>query len=78
MSKTDSVVEPLYWTARDVAAMLQVDESTIFRWAATDSTMPVWRKRKGTKDTVRFHRKKLLAWLEQHEHGRCRKPAQTQ
>src|SRR5947199_5942224 len=50
---------PVYLTPRDVAAMLQVDERTILRWAAQDASMPVTRLGR----VIRFEREPLLRWL---------------
>ena len=50
---------PVYLTPRDVAAMLQVDERTILRWAAQDASMPATRLGR----VIRFEREPLLRWL---------------
>lgn len=65
---------PMYLTAAQVAARLQVDEKTLYRWASTDPTLPVLRIRvKGARrDTIRFPRERLLKWLRDREHGRAR------
>jgi excisionase family DNA binding protein len=51
---------PQYVTAEDVAAMLSVDSSTVYRWAERDASMPALR----IGGVVRFHREQLLASLE--------------
>jgi excisionase family DNA binding protein len=48
--------------------MLQVDETTVYRWASSDASMPVLR----VGGVVRFPREKLVGWLEQREQGRRR------
>jgi excisionase family DNA binding protein len=58
--------EAKYLTARDVAEMLQVDESSVYRWAASDPSMPATR----IGGVVRFDRVKLDAWLDQRTQGR--------
>jgi excisionase family DNA binding protein len=50
---------PMFFTARDVAEMLRVDERTVLRWAKQDGTMPVTRLGR----VVRFEREPLLRWL---------------
>jgi excisionase family DNA binding protein len=55
-----------YLTAGDVATMLQVDLTTVYRWASSDATMPALR----VGGVVRFNRDRLIAWLEQREQGR--------
>ncbi len=59
---------PEYLRADDVAAMLQVDEKTIYRWASTDPTMPVLR----IGGVVRFPRARLERWLRDREQGPAR------
>jgi excisionase family DNA binding protein len=54
-----------YLTPAQLADRLQVDRSTISRWAATDATMPVIR----IHGVVRFRRDQLEAWLEAHTQG---------
>ena len=55
--------EPLYLTIAQVAALLQISERTVYRWASTDPTLPVLRVGGGT---LRFPRGRLLRWLEEH------------
>jgi len=55
--------EPLYLTAQQVAAIVQVDEKTVSRWSLEDPSMPVLRRGR----VVRFPRERLLAWLERQE-----------
>jgi excisionase family DNA binding protein len=59
---------PIYLTTRQVAELLQVDPTTVFRWASTEPTMPATR----IGGTVRFHRERLLRWLDAREQGRRR------
>jgi excisionase family DNA binding protein len=54
---------PLYLTVAQVAEMLQVDETTITRWALEDASMPVFKRGR----IVRFPRAALLVWLGRHE-----------
>jgi excisionase family DNA binding protein len=42
-----------------LAGMLQVDTATVYRWAATDATMPVTR----VGGTVRFRVDAIERWL---------------
>jgi excisionase family DNA binding protein len=49
----------LYLTAAQLAEMLQVDAATVYRWAATDPTMPATR----IGGVVRFHAAALERWL---------------
>lgn len=58
-----------YLTPAQVADMLQVSEKTVYRWAATEATMPVLR----VGGTVRFPRERLLRWLQDREQGRRRR-----
>ena len=61
---------PLYFSADDVAAMLQVSRSTVFRWAKQDPTMPVL----AIGGVVRFPRERLLVWLRTRERGSVARP----
>lgn len=65
--------EPAYFTPRQVAAMLQVNERTVLRWADRDSTMPSLRLGK----IVRFERAALLRWLARRQPARSRTAAET-
>lgn len=66
--------EAAYLTPSDLARELQVSDKTIYRWAATDSTMPVLR----IGGVVRFPRERTMRWLRDREQGigrlRSRKP----
>src|SRR5215510_2263559 len=55
--------DPLYLTAEQVADMLQVDAKTVSRWSLEDPSMPVLRRGR----VIRFHRERLMAWLERQE-----------
>ena len=55
--------EPLYLSASQVAELIQVDEKTVLRWSLEDASMPVLRRGR----VVRFHRERLLTWLERQE-----------
>jgi excisionase family DNA binding protein len=50
---------PQYLTPEAVAQMLRVSPSTVYRWAASDATMPALRVGK----TVRFRTDLLERWL---------------
>ena len=50
---------PQYLTPEEVAKMLRVSPSTVYRWAASDATMPATRQGK----TVRFRSDLLERWL---------------
>jgi excisionase family DNA binding protein len=58
-------VAPVFLTAKQVAAMLQVSEKSILRWAAADPTMPALRIGR----TLRFERDRLLAWFRTNTQG---------
>ena len=62
--------EPLYLTAEDVAELLQVSKSTVFRMARRDRTMPALM----LGGVVRFPRERLLLWLRQREQGTVPRP----
>ncbi len=51
--------EPVFLTPRDVAALLQVNERTVLRWAAQDASLPVTRLGR----VIRFERTSFLRWL---------------
>src|SRR5437899_1812499 len=57
-----------YLNATQVARLLQCDVTTVYRLASSDVSMPALR----LGGLVRFHRERLLAWLEAHEQGRSR------
>ena len=65
---------PEFLTARQVADHLGVDEKTVTRWSLEDPSMPVLRRRR----VVRFHRDRLMAWLERQEPRGARRAAQRQ
>jgi len=48
-----------YLTPAQLADLLQVDRSTVSRWAASDPSMPVIR----IHGVVRFHRDQVDLWL---------------
>ena len=49
----------VYLTPGQVAAMLQVNERTVLRWAQQDASMPATR----ISRVIRFEREQLLRWL---------------
>lgn len=53
----------LYLTPEDVAELLQVSTKTVSRMSLADASMPVLRLGR----VVRFHRERLMAWLERQE-----------
>ena len=55
----------LYLTAIQVSELLQVDESTVYRWASSDVTMPVLR----IGGVVRFPAEQLARWLADRQQG---------
>jgi excisionase family DNA binding protein len=59
---------PTYLTAADVADGLRVSEKSVYRWAASDPTMPALR----IGGVVRFPRERLERWLRDREQGRGR------
>ncbi len=67
-ASTADVTQAPYLTAAQVAALLQADDKTVYRWAASEPTMPVLR----VGGTVRFPRERLLKWLSDREQGRRR------
>jgi excisionase family DNA binding protein len=64
---------PLYLTASQVAELLQVSVKSVYRIAAENASMPVLRLAHG--GSVRFHRERLMRWLDAHEQGRHRRSA---
>ena len=60
-----------YFTAADVADLLQVSTKTVSRWALEDSTMPATKIGR----VVRFERAALMRWLQRHQ---PRRSAQSQ
>jgi excisionase family DNA binding protein len=67
-----------YLTPAEVAALLRVSKSAVYRLASDDPTMPVLRLGgSGRSDalgrepraTLRFPRERLLAWLRSREQG---------
>ena len=59
-----------YMTPTEVSRLLQVSETTVYRWAAEDPTMPTLRLGR----TVRFPRARFLAWLRSREQGLGQRP----
>jgi len=64
--------EAVYLTAHQVAQLLGVSEKTVSRWSLEDASMPVLRRGR----VVRFHRGRLMLWLERHEPRGSRQRAQ--
>ncbi len=62
-----------YLTAVEVAALLQVDSKTVYRWAKQDASFPVLK----IGGVVRFPRERLLRWLREREQGQPRIKKQT-
>jgi excisionase family DNA binding protein len=62
-AKAAGETEPVYLTAAEVAELLRVDEKTVSRWSLEDASMPVLRRGR----VVRFHRERLMLWLERQE-----------
>jgi len=67
-------VDPEYLTIPQLAALLQVSEKSVSRWATQDVSMPVLRIGR----TVRFPKAELMEWLDRRCQGvarRSRKPS---
>ena len=58
---------PAYLTASQLADLLQVDTTSVYRWAQQEPSMPVLRVR----GVVRFPRERVLRWLAEHEQGQA-------
>jgi excisionase family DNA binding protein len=52
-----------YFTAADIADLLQVSTKTVSRWALEDSTMPATKIGR----VVRFERSALMRWRQRHQ-----------
>jgi len=63
---------PEFLTARQVADLLGVDEKTVTRWSLEDPSIPVLRRGR----VVRFHRDRLMDWLQRQEPRGARRGAQ--
>jgi excisionase family DNA binding protein len=63
-------IESAYLRAEDVAELLQISRSSVFRLAKNDKTMPALR----LNGIVRFPRARLLVWLRQREQGSTARP----
>jgi excisionase family DNA binding protein len=63
--------EPTYLTPKGVADLLRISRKSVYRIAGADAGFPVLRLKAG--GAVRFHRARLLAWLERNEQGRGRR-----
>jgi len=69
LAESDSAdTTPAYLTAAQLADLVQVDTTTVYRWASQEPSMPALRIR----GVVRFPRERVLAWLEQHEQGQAK------
>jgi excisionase family DNA binding protein len=69
-----AVTRPVYFTARQVAEMLAVNERTVLRWVQQDASIPVSRL---PGRTVRFERAALLRWLERKKPRGARQVTQA-
>lgn len=63
---------PMFLTAKQVAALLQVSEKSVLRWAGADPSMPALRIGR----TLRFDQERLLAWFRMNTQGFGRPRAQ--
>jgi len=70
---SESAATPEYLTVSQVAVMIGVDTKTITRWSRTDPSMPVLRRGR----VVRFHRLRVLDWLQRQEPRASRKLQHT-
>lgn len=71
--------EQAYLTPAEVAALLRVSKSAVYRLVGADPTLPVLRLGGGKKPhdalgrearvTLRFPRERLLGWLRSREQG---------
>jgi len=61
----DELGDASYLTAAQLAALIQVDKATVYRWAAAEPSMPTLR----IGSVVRFPREQVLAWLAAHTQG---------
>src|SRR5688572_15019242 len=55
--------ESVYLTANQVGIMLQVSSKTVYRWLKEDPSMPALK----LGGSIRFHRERLLRWLQERE-----------
>ena len=75
LPRTKAIAEqPKYLTSRQVAKLLGVDEKTVIRWSRVDPSMPVLRR----GHVVRFHRDRLLDWLQRQEPRGAQRSAKRQ
>jgi predicted DNA-binding transcriptional regulator AlpA len=58
---------PVYITPEQVAQLLQVSIKSVYRWAATDPTLPQLRLGVGKGCTLRFPAGRLERWLRSRE-----------
>jgi len=65
MTPAPQATAAAYLTPADLAHELQVSDKTVYRWAASDPTMPVLR----IGGVVRFPRERVLRWLRDREQG---------
>jgi excisionase family DNA binding protein len=56
--------EPVFWTAKDVAAVMKISDKTVFAKAGKDE-IPHYRFGR----SVRFRKDEVLAWLNEHSSG---------
>jgi excisionase family DNA binding protein len=63
-----------YLTPNQVADLLNVNVTTVARWSLVDASMPVLRRGR----VVRFHRERLMEWLQRQEPKGARHSAQRQ
>ena len=66
--RSDSDTTPAYLTAAQLADLVQVDTTTVYRWAGQEPSMPTLRIR----GVVRFPRERVLQWLAEHEQGQAK------
>lgn len=73
ITKVRTAALPVFLTPEQVAAMLQVDERTVLRWAQQDASIPVTRLGR----VIRFEREPLLRWLARKRHRSAQGPTQS-
>jgi excisionase family DNA binding protein len=75
LTQTEATSKPtaVYLTSAEVAELLHVSVKTVSRISLEDASMPVLRRGR----VVRFHRERLMQWLERQEPRGSRQVAKT-
>jgi hypothetical protein len=63
----DAASDEIYLAVPEAAAIPKINAKTLYRWIATDPTLPALK----VNGTVRIPKRRFLLWLRRHEQGQA-------